>query len=103
MSNSSNLGKKNNRKFGQDSIQESQDFSDNRSIMAATAKKIREKVYLQMFTFDIKTGEQIAIPQVYIEEEDWDAQELERLGGIKKARVKQSFGPMDPTRSQYNI
>lgn len=41
-----------------------------------------------MYSLNIKTGEQAQIPNVFIEEEDWDAQELERQGGIKKQRVK---------------
>ena len=51
-------------------------------------KKYKGKVYLQMYSLDITNGEQMPIQQVFIEEEDWDAQELEKFGGIKKARVK---------------
>ena len=59
-----------------------------KSAMAATTRKVREKVYLQLYSIDLKTGEQDTVPKVYIEEEDWDAQEFERQGTVKKARVK---------------
>lgn len=75
--------------------------------MAATTKKSKDKVYLQMYSLDINTEQEEPITQVFIEEEDWDAMEneyeLAKLAHAKKQRVKQSFGPMDPTRSQYHV
>lgn len=116
MSNSSNLRKNKRPGFAEASLQDSNEISgmdpeepyyQQRSVMAATTKKSKDKVYLQMYSLDIKSGQQQMISQVCIEEEDWDAieneLELEKQGHVKKQRVKQSFGPMDPTRSQYHV
>ena len=97
MSNSSNLRKNKRPGFAEASLQDSNEISgmdpeepyyQQRSVMAATTKKSKDKVYLQMYSLDIKTGQQQMISQVFIEEEDWDAieneLELEKQGHVKK-------------------
>ena len=55
----------------------------------------------------MRTAEQRPIEDIWIEEDDWDAkendEEMQKQGNFKKPKVKQSFGPMDPVKSQYNI
>jgi len=70
---------------------------------STTTKKTRDHVYLQLYSLNLETGEQKPIPEVCIEEEDWDIQENESEHGATKKREKQSLGPMDPTRSQYHV
>ena len=96
MSNSSNLRKNKRPGFAgasQDSneisaIDPEEHYYQQRSVMAATTKKSKDKVYLQMYSLDLKTSRQQVISQVFIEEEDWDAieneLELEKQGHVKK-------------------
>ena len=95
MSNSSNLRKNKRQGFAEASLQDSNETSgidpeepyyQQRSVMAT--KKSKDKVSLQMYSLDIKTGQQQMISQVFVEEEDWDAieneLELEKQGHVKK-------------------
>ena len=66
-------------------------------------KNKKTLMYLQLYSLDIVTGEQKGIPEVCIEEEDWDIQENDHERNKSKKKEKQALGPMDPTRSQYHI
>lgn len=65
--------------------------------------KERDQVFLQLYSFDLRTGLEEPVKDVQIEEDEWSVENKEKVEKLKRAQSKSPWGNLEPTRPQYNI
>lgn len=66
-------------------------------------KKEKDLVFLQLFSFDLRTGVEQAFEDVKIEEDEWSQDDKEKQEKLKKNKIKNPWGELDASKAQYNI